>query len=89
MYILLINDKITYASDNKELLQEIVMDNYFDTEYESWLHYCFRLPDLYDKLNMNRDYIYYHTPQEWWRKFAAPMATSTYEIINLEDYYIE
>ena len=83
MYILLVNDKITYASDNKELLQEIVMDSYFDTEYEQWLIHCFSLPFNLPSLTK------YYTPQEWWRKFAAPMATSTYEIINLEDYYIE
>jgi len=83
MYILLINDKITYASDDKELLQEIVMDSYFDTEYEQWLIYCFSLPFNLPSLTK------YYTPQEWWKKFAAPMTTSAYEIINLEDYYIE
>ena len=82
MYILLIYDKITYASDDKELLQEIVMDDYFEAEYERWSNYCFPPQEFYHLCE-------YHTPQEWWKKFAASMGTSIYEIIDLEDYYIE
>lgn len=89
MYILLIDREIIYASKDKELLQEIAMDTYFKIEYELWLRYCFRLPDIYNKLNMNRDYIYYHTPYKWWKNFATPINKFNCKIINLEDYYIE
>ena len=88
MYALLIDEKIIYTSNNKELLQEIIMDDYFDTEYKQWLNYCFVLPSLYNMLHMTTE-IKYYTPWEWWKKFAAPMATSVYEIIDLEDYHIE
>lgn len=88
MYALCIDEKIIYTSNDKELLQEIIMDSYFDTEYGQWLNYCFMLPYLYNELNMPTETKYY-APWEWWKKFAAPMATSAYEIIDLEDYYIE
>jgi 1-acyl-sn-glycerol-3-phosphate acyltransferase len=76
-------DKFEEISYEEWLRETLKGYKYFDTEYEQWLIYCFSLPFNLPALTK------YYTPQEWWKKFAAPMATSAYEIINLEDYYIE
>ena len=88
MYALLIDEKIVYVSKDKSLLQELMMDEYFDSTYNDWLNYNFRIPYFYNILNMKKEDEYI-TPNRWWNTMACTIQTNCYEIINLEDYYIE
>lgn len=89
MYALMIDEKIAYVSDNIELLQELMMDEYFDEAYKNWIKSNFTIPYLYQFIKIaNPPKFKYCPPQKWWKEQSLPMKTSYYEIINLSKYYI-
>lgn len=78
LYGYLINGELTKISPNKELLQEILMNDYYE---EAW--YQYNTSDEFEELS----------PQEFWHqvknKFSNFINSCMFYIKDLEDYYIE
>lgn len=66
------------------------MDDYFEKVYTEWLQHNFLIPMIYEEMKISHTpYFDYYEPVRWWKYQAPPIKTKLYQIINLEDYYIE
>ena len=78
LYAYYIGENLAYVSPDKELLQEILVDDYFDLAYYTYNH------------NINTPHKFYPTDAiDFWKvEKEHPFLYEQY-IIDLEDYYIE
>lgn len=84
IYIFSRGDKIIYVSKDKDLLQELLMDDYFETQYDDWYRHNFMYPS-FNKNTFKFDYI---SPNEWWQDCADDFLDSYWEITDLTDKLI-
>lgn len=81
LYGYYIGENLTYISPDKDLLQEILVDDYFDFAYYIYNLHCHAKSTRY-RYRPEDAISFWKTEKEY---------PSLYEqyIINLEDYYIE
>ena len=82
--------ELTYISPDKELLQEICMDEYFDGAYHNWIYHNFIYPETYARLKIkNPPDFTYIPPYKWWKEWEEPFCSWNFDVIDLEEMVIE
>ena len=78
------NGALMNISNNKELLQEICMDDYFENAYHDWISHNFSIPEAYNLFRTKKQPEFpYISPNEWWANWNEPFDDWHFEVIDM------